>query len=389
MLFMAGVALQFHFGQYVEFLGHGVDTLGHVLSIGMVGGLAIRLHVGRWIDRFGCRPTWLAGTVVVALAVGSIQFTERIWLITVLRVLSQMATAAVMTTVAVFAAQTAPPQRRAESIGIMGLAGFLGIVIGPTLGDWIFSGSTDSIIPYRIFFSMSAVFSLLATGVIVLTQLPPTAPPVPTAQFQGWDPAAARPSQIRVIVTHWPGAVLLVGLVFAMVFCLQSSFLERLAEARGFKDIKVFFLVYASTAITLRIIGRRVPERIGRTRAVLGGLLLLSTGLLCLTGIRSQGQLVLPAFLMGAGHCFIFPSMVDLAAERLPFQHRGTGTALIMAAGDLGMLIGFVGLGELIDSMGYDTALAALAGIVLLGAVIFSLARREALFMRTFGVRHR
>jgi hypothetical protein len=79
--------------------------------------------------------------------------------------------------------------------------------------------------------------------------------------------------------------------------------------------------------------------------------------------------------------------MVDLAAERLPFQYRGTGTALIMGAGDLGMLIGFVGLGELIDSMGFDTALATLAGIVLLGAAIFSLARREALFTRTSRIR--
>lgn len=389
ILFMTGVALQYHFGQYVQFLGHGVDTLGRILSISMIGTLAIRLYVGRWIDRFGCRPTWLAGMFVVAVAVGSIQFTERIWLIIVLRALSQMAMAAVMTTVAVFAAQTAPPHRRAESIGIMGLAGFLGIMIGPTLGDWIFSISTDSITPYRIFFSTSAFCSLFAAGVIMLTGFPPTTHSLPTTQSKETDSATAHRSQIQVIVAHWPGSILLIGLVFSMIFCLQSSFLERLAEAREFKDIKVFFLVYAPTAMALRVIGRRVPERLGRTRTLAGGLLLLSTGLVCLIGIRSQGQLVLPAFLMGAGHCFVFPSMVDLAAERLPFQFRGTGTALILAAGDLGMLIGFVALGELIDSLGFDVALAALAGTVLLGAAVFSFARRDALVSRTPGISHR
>ena len=135
VLFMTGLALQFHFGQYVEFLGHGVDTLGRILSISMIGTLAIRLHIGRWIDRFGCRPTWICGALIVALCVGSLQFVERLWLLTLLRAVSTMASAAVMTTVAVFAALTAPPHRRAESIGTIGMAGFVGMIAGPTLGE--------------------------------------------------------------------------------------------------------------------------------------------------------------------------------------------------------------------------------------------------------------
>ena len=167
-----------------------------------------------------------------------------------------------------------------------------------------------------------------------------------------------------------------------MVFCLQSLFLERLAEARGFKDIKVFFLVYCPTAIVLRILCRRVPQQFGRTRTLFGGLLLLSAGLLCVRGIQFQWQLVLPGLLMGAGHSFIFPSMVDLAAEGLPFDYRGTGTALILGAGDLGMLIGYVALGELIDAFGFDLALTTLAVTVLSGAMVFGLARRDALLFR-------
>ena len=85
MLFMTGAALQFHFGQYVQYLGHGVDTLGVVLGVSMVGTLAIRLHIGRWIDRFGCRPTWVVGALSATLAAAAIQFTEQLWLIVVLR----------------------------------------------------------------------------------------------------------------------------------------------------------------------------------------------------------------------------------------------------------------------------------------------------------------
>ncbi len=382
-LFMSGVALQFHFGQYIGYLGHDVETLGLLLSISTLGTLLIRLQLGRWIDRFGCKPTWLAGTLVVAVSVAAMQFAERLWLIGTLRTISQMAIASVMTTVAVFAAQIAPAGRRAESIGTMGLAGFLGMIVGSSLGDEIFSGDTDSILAYRVFFSAGAVCSLLA-GLVMLFIASP-------ADKAADDPQVTPPAlpgesagaTLRVIRDHWPGAILVVGVVFSMVFCMQLSFLERLAEQRGFKDIKVFFLVYGPTAITLRIIFRRLPQRLGRTRTVLGGLLLLAVGILCLTGVQTQAQLVLPGLIMGAGHCFVFPSMVDLAAERLPPRHRGTGTSLIMAAGDLGLLIGFAGLGGLIDALGFDVALAALSSTVLAGATILGWCRRDAVFFRT------
>lgn len=377
MLFMTGVALQFHFGQYIAYLGHGVDILGRLLGISMVGTLLIRLQLGHWIDRFGCRPTWLVGCLTMALAVGAIQFTESLWSITVLRALSAMATAAVMTTVAVFAAQIAPPHRRAESIGTMGLFGFMGMMTGPTLGDWVFSGGTESIMPYRVFFSTSAACAILAGLIITALPLAPRPSPTQNRDRNASLPSPTRPSIPRVIIQHWPGMILLIGLLFSMIFCLQFTFLERLAEARGFMNIKVFFLVYAPTAIVLRIVFRRVPQQLGRTRVVVGGLTLQAVGVFFLVGIQTQGELVLPALLIGAGHCFVFPSMVDLAAERLPPDHRGTGTALILGAGDIGILTGFLVIGELIDRFGFDLALIALATTVLLGTALFAYTRRK------------
>ncbi|MCH8967882.1 MAG: MFS transporter [Planctomycetes bacterium] len=403
LLFMTAVALQFHLGQYIEYLGHGVDVLGRIMSIGMVGTLLMRLRVGRWIDRVGCKPIWLAGAVVFAVATGSMQFATQLWIITTLRALSGMATAAALTTVAVFAAQIAPPRRRAESIGSMGLAGLMGIAVGPTVGDLIFAGAADSITPFRIFFFASAACSLLS-GVIVLmltmrsnnqgaaggmkSRLVGSLRDSANSDEPA-DPGlelAKRPSQRTLVLLHWPGMVLLVGLVFAMAFCVPSMYLERLAEARGFHDIKLFYLVYSPTAITLRIIFRRLPQQIGRSPTMVLGMILMTAGLCCLLGIESQWRLIPPGILMGAGHCFIFPSMVDLAAGRFPAEHRGTGTSLILGAGDVGMLIGFGTLGELIDAFGFDTALLTLAGLMLVSAGAFSLRRYRANRSRVAGL---
>ena len=380
VLFLTSWSLQFHFGQYLEYLGHDVETLGRVLGLGIVGTLLIRLHIGRWIDRFGCRPTWLVGTISVAAAAGLMQFTGSLWGLVALRTVSTMAFAAVMTTVAVFAAHIAPPRRRAESLGTLGMAGFTGMMIGSTLGDFIFAGRTDAMAVYRIFFTASAACSLAAGIIMLLPDLPERCGPARRSDTGEHDKALS--SVTRIILKHWPGAVLLVGFCFTMAFCLQLSFLERLAEARGFKNIKVFFLVYGPTAIILRIIFRRVPEQLGRTRTLVGGLVLMAAGVLCLVGIKTELGLVLPALLMGAGHCFIYPSMVDLAAERLPPEHRGVGTSLILGAGDLGLLTGFLVFGAVIDRCGFDVAIMGLAGAILLSAAVYALSRRDAILGR-------
>ncbi len=380
VLFMTSTALQFHFGQYIAYLGHGIAALGWISSISIAGTLAIRLRMGRWIDRFGCRPVWIGGTLVVTCALGAIQFVEALWLIVLLRSIVTMASATAMTTVAVFAAQIAPPHRRAESIGTIGLAGFCGMIAGPALGDWIFSDPGSSSAPYHIFFTASAVASLLAGGVV--WQMDEDTEVKTHSDTVLRQPGASKKSQLSVIRDHWPGMIVMVGVVFAIIWCLLSLYLERLAEARGFQDIKVFFLFYAPTAMILRVVFRRLPQQIGRTRTLVGGLFLMGTGTLFLVGVATQAQFILPAILMGAGHCFVFPSMIDLCASRLPYEHRGTGTALILAASDVGMLIGFVALGELIDKAGFDLALQLLAGVVFAAALIFAASQRKVVFAR-------
>lgn len=377
VLFMTSSALQFHFGQFIAHLGHGVDTLGWISSISIAGTLTIRLRMGRWIDRFGCRPVWIGGTLVVAGALGVIQFAHDLWLIVILRSIVTMASATAMTTVAVFAAQIAPQRRRAESIGTMGLAGFCGMLAGPALGDWIFAGPGDSSAPYHLFFTGSAVASLLSGGMVWFMRDEPAR--LADAGLTASLSPSTGTSQLAVIRAHWPGMIVLVGFVFASIWCLVSLYLERLAEARGFHDIKLFFFFYAPTAIFLRLAFRRMPQQIGRTRTLLLGLCLMGGGTLCLVGVSTQEQFILPAILMGAGHCFVFPSMIDLCASSLPNEHRGTGTALILASSDVGMLIGFVALGELIDAAGFDRALQVLSGGVLGIAALLAVRKRLVL----------
>ncbi len=375
LVFMTGIALQFHFGQYLGFLDHKVHVHGWVMSAGVIGTLLVRLHIGRLIDFFGVRRTWFVAALIVSGAVGLFPLTTKLTAIVALQMIATVARAVVMTSVAVFAAQLAPPARRAESIGMLGLAGLLGIMIGPTLGDVIFEADTDAIGPYHWFFGISAACALVS-GLIMLTDRGPAGPDVnapPERPALGRRP---RSSVIAVTIRHWPGMVMLISVVFSMVFCVQMLFLERLAEARGFGHVKTFFLIYSPTAIILRITFRRLPERIGCRATLLLGMSLFAAGLLALIPAHTAWGLLLPGLLMGAGHCFVFPSMVELAAARFPADQRGVGTSVILGAGDVGMLLGFATIGEMIRATSYATTLAALAAIAIISALAFAVTNR-------------
>lgn len=364
MLTMMGLSMQFHFGEYVvSHLGYGVDTLGWITGIGAVGSIFLRPYAGTWIDRVGCRPCFVASALVAAVGSLSFQFVEALWLISLLRVLTTTANATFLTTVAVYAAQAAPPERRAESLGTVGIGGFLGMMAGPAIGDAIFSQGANTPEAFGLFFTVVAGASLLA-GVVVCN-LRSTSP----------KPHAAPPFGL-LVRRHWPGMIMVLPVVFCAILTIHMTFLERFAHTRGFDDIRWFFLVYCPTAIVLRVTCRRLPERVGRERLCVVGLSSMAVGLLLLIPVHAEWQLVLPALFMGAGHCFVFPSMVDLVAEAMPLQHRGVGTSLALGAGDLGFLLGSVAWGQAIDLTGYVPTFCVAATITWVAVLVYLRSRR-------------
>lgn len=370
--FICGFSLQFHFGQYVAFLGGNESQLGWVLGLGVIGSLCTRPIVGVLIDRFGPKPGLLVGALLGMGAAVSYPWTRHLTVICLLRVLSMMALALFTTAGAVLAARIAPPRRRAESLGTIGIGGFLGMIVGPTLGDVIFSRGTADPAIYHVFFGVSG-------GAFLAVALLASMLRVSGAEERR---AASPALLLRVVVGHWPGMILLIGMVFTLSQTFHFAFLERMAEKRGFENIKVFFLAYCPTAIVLRFVFRRLPETFGRRRTCIMGMLLYGAGIAALATAYSQRGLILPAMIMGAGHCFIFPSMVDIAAEKLPREYRGLGTSLIFGAGDVGLLVGNIVWGQLIAARGYNTALVFVAGVGVAAAIIYAWSQRTIVFRR-------
>lgn len=376
MLTMTGVSMQFHFGEYVASIGYGVDVLGWITGIGVVGSVLLRPYAGTWIDRLGCRPCFFGSALGAAVADFAFQFTDTLWLICLIRVVMAASNATFLATIAVYAAHAAPPRRRAESLGTVGIGGFLGMMLGPTIGDAIFTARGSTAEAFGWFFTTAAAVSLLA-GLVVLN-VRVTAP----ARHTALPPVAS------LVRHYWPGGVLLICIAFASCLTVQMTFLERFAHARGFEEIRWFFLAYGATAISMRLFFRQVPQRFGRRRVCCTGLCVMGVGTILFIPVRAEWHLLLPALMMGMGHAFVFPSMVDLVADAMPVEHRGVGTSLALGAMDIGFLAGGVTWGQTISWWGFERTFV-LVGVMTSGAALWFLLRRRrrtAVAFQTDGV---
>jgi MFS family permease len=369
LAFMSGYAMLIHLAKYVTAQGGDVGSVAMVFGLGMTGSLISRPFVGRWIDWVGCRPVLVATTFGAAVVAASFMLMNGTGQIAALRIALQLTQAAFLSSIAVAAADLAPPGRSAECLATLGVSGIAGMMVGPIAGDWIFAHVEDRRTAFHALFTVSA--SIFAVGGIIAaaTRWPRHVPADP----------AARPPYLELVRRHWPGAILLMGFCLAFVQTVPNVFIERFATSRHLGGITLFFAAYSPTAIILRIALRTMPRRIGRRWTLLLGMGCYVIGLLALRHVERAAGLVLPAMVMGAGHCFTYPFLVDLAADRMPAAHRGVAVSLILATVDLGSLTAFFVQGQIIKRWGFEASLPATAWFALAMMLIYGWSQRRVL----------
>ncbi len=278
---------------------------------------------------------WAAGYGVFAIAsLANLCLDDLGWMIYVVRSCLFLGVAIVFASGLTYISQTTPEHRRTEAIGVFGVGGFLGMLVGPFMGDlFLFDRERAN---FAVLFIVAAAASLLPA--IGLSFLRPT------------DSERTRSSVrlsdfLSVTWRHWPGIILLVDLAFGICmsgpFIFVASFIDKAAlRIDGVSVIGLFFMCYAGLGIVVRLSSRRLPDRIGAKRVLFVGMLFMSVGMFCfgLVDARHSWMIIVPAVLAGTGHGLMFHTMTSLTLEPFPRNVRGTGSALALMMLDLGTI---------------------------------------------------
>lgn len=374
-LVMVALAMLVRYADFVTYLGGAEGQLGLIVGVGMVGSLAMRLAQGIGIDRYGPRRIWLGSLLVFILslvahlgvhsATGPAVF--------ILRILLQTSVAGIFGASITCISRRVPPARMAEIIGTLGSSGFIGILLGPLLGDWIFSEGPILRTQLDHMFACAAglgCFSFFAAW--AATRGEPS--PMPRR----------RPNLFALLRRYNPGVVLLVAVAVGVGISVPFTFLRTYTAEVAISKIGLFFMTYAVTAFAVRMATRRLFYRYGNRPWVLCGLGAMAASVMLYLIVRQTWQLMIPGAAAGVAHALLFPAVVAGGSTRFPARYRGLGTTLILAMFDLGGLVGAPLIGGILyfARMGglpaYPTMFTCVAAVLLTVACVFAVRTRVA-----------
>ena len=329
---------------YLLDIGGSEGQVGLILGVTAGTALLFRPLTGWVADRYGRKPLLVAGNADFALSMALYPFARAVAPLLGVRSLQGAGLSAVSTAGSTMVADLAPPQRRAEAMGVYGVAVNVSSAIGPLLGATIAIGAS-----FNAAFLVAGVFAVI--GLTLTSRLPePQRPAAPEGgtRFTLISRDALFPASIALCLFPPIGVVL--------------SYVAVFADAEGLGNPGLFFLPYSLTLIVVRVLAGRLSDRYGRLTVLLPAIVAFVAALLVIASAHHVLVLLLGALLLGLGFGIAHPTILAMAVDRAPPGRQGASMSTLIGAFDLG-----IGGGSALA--GLAVAFAGLRGVFVLAAI--------------------
>ncbi|HET9421567.1 MAG TPA: MFS transporter [Nocardioides sp.] len=329
----------------------GSDGAGAGLAFGAfaVSALLLRPLAGRICDTRGRRPLLVGGAAVAAVSMALTSQVEGLAALVALRLLAGVAEAAVFVGAFAAVADLAPADRLGEAISYNSLALYLGLAVGPPVGEWLAESHGFAAAWYG-----AALVAVLA--VAAMAAVGETGSPEP-------GPAARTPLIHRASV---PVALGFLTAVVAMGGLLVFAGLR--SDAVGLEHSSLPLVVYGATVVVGRIAFAKAADRHPPLRLAAAALLAMAAGSMVIALVATPAGLLVGTMVVAVGIVFCTPAFFAAIFAAAPASERGAASATASMALDLGLGGGPIVLGLVAQGAGIPWALALAAGSALLGA---------------------
>ena len=353
-----------------EALGADETGVGIAIASFSIASLILRPLVGWSSDRFGRRPLLIGGALLTVVALGLHLVATDLAVFIAARALLGAGEGFFFVAALAAGADLASEGRRGEAISFLSLSLYLGIAIGPPIGEAMLSvapGSYDAV-------WLAAI--AVATAAVGLSLLVPESAPAVLARASATNKAA----HVRGPLIHpagiFPGFVSLLGLWGMAGF---FTFLPLHARELGMGGAGMPFVIYALVVVVLRVIGAKWPDRSGAARVSGAALAVSAVGLAIIGMLPSPEGLIVGTFVFAVGVAFIMPALLSLAVARVPPTERGSVTSTVTVFLDVSFGVAPVALGLIANRYGYEPTFVISAVLSVAGAaLLFLWSRRES-----------
>jgi predicted MFS family arabinose efflux permease len=343
----------------------GGDEVGAGFAFGVfaVSALVLRPLAGRIADVYGRLPLLLGGALLAAVSLALLAVVDDLLAIVALRLLAGVAEAAFFVAGFAALADLAPPARMGEALSYNSLGLYLGLALGPPLGELLLGG-----FGYGIAWLGAATLAVLAAGLTLMVG-------ETLEKRSSDDPPDMSPRRF----IHRPAIPISIGFIASLAAIGGFlAFASLYAMRVGLGQASVALFVYGGVVVVCRIAFARVPDRLPSLPLAAVSLGVIGGGLGLVAAWQTPVGLLLGVTVMAVGVSFSTPAFFSAIFSTATPSQRGAASGTASAAIDLGLGLGPIGLGLLAGPFGIPWALGVAAMIAFAGGIWTLMLSRRA-----------
>ncbi|MEZ3549422.1 MAG: MFS transporter [Muribaculaceae bacterium] len=341
------------------------DVMGLVLSGYVVAALVVRPFSGFIVDTFDRKKVLsICFFLFFVLFTGYIG-AGTLLLFAIVRTLHGLPFGAVTVANSTVAIDVLPSSRRNEGIGFYGLSNNLAMAFAPSVGIWIYQATGN----FELLFWIALVVALV--GFLTVSSI----------KIRKREPAKEKKpmSLDRFFLTRaWILAANI--LCFGMCWGIMSNYVaiygsEELGITGG---TGVFFMILSLGLFASRLQGSKALAKGRIVQNAAEGVLLSLVGFTLFAAVKEDWAYYLSAALIGLGNGHMFPAFLNMFIKMARNDQRGTANSSILTSWDVGMGLGIIAGGFLLEYISYSAAFWGAAVMQLAGTLIFYLFTRNS-----------
>lgn len=375
----------------------GDSVGGAVASVFILGTLISRILAGPLIERFGSRPLLLIGFAAFVVAPLLYWASGSVWALLLVRAVHGLTFGVSSSVIAGAAVNRLPVSRLSEGTSHYSSSTLIGVAAGPLIGLALAGSAAGAGVgggfgPVAVTASAVSLIGLVTAWFMdVRPRQPepdaaadapadgPTDGPAADGTVASAAVAAPRPGWARYVE---PGAAptAAVAALYSLGYAGIVTFLATLAADRGFGAVaSLFFAVYAGTVLVSRLFTGRLMDHRGANVVMLPAFVLFAAGLAAIAAADHVWVLLAAAVLVGLGYGQLLSAGQVICVTRVPREHAGMGASTYFLGIDLGMGLGPLLAGALVQWWGTGGLFWVLAGFVLALLPVFWLVQGRQL----------
>ena len=346
------------FALYIQELGGSEAVAGLVAWMFSLASVSMRPILGWMLDKIGRGAILLVSLAGLILLPAAYSFVNLLWLAIALRILHGMVWSGAPAASNTAACDVIPKARFAEGMGIFGTGAAVSMAVGPLLGIalWEHAGQ-------KMMFWTSSLFMLASLLIAIFAFIPVEKKVVLKKDEQ-------RPRLLSLVEkTAIPASFTL--MLFNMPYGCIVSFIALYGIESGIGSGGLFFALMAGTTVLTRLFFGGLADKRGELPIVIGGNLCVLIALLLLAFGGGKTAFMLSALIYGLGFGIMPPTMQALAMRNAAPQRRGAASATFLCAFDIGIGLGGLIAGMLIDLIGYNVTFLCMIAFLIISVALF------------------